>query len=92
MFSQNYQKNIKLILFFLLKDTRELVLDPTPFIKNSRIFRIPENAIGRSIWLRESTLEIMRGGFNKYARDSRKLYRLVTPRKVEIFHAIWHFH
>ena len=30
----------------------------------------------------------MRGGLNKYARDSRRLYRLVTPLKVEIFHSI----
>ena len=67
---------------------KRVSLDPTPFLKNSRIFRIPENAIGRSIWLRRKHVEIMRGGFNKYARDSRRLYRLVTPRKVEIFHAI----
>ena len=67
---------------------KRVSLDPTPFIKNSKIYRIPENTIGRSIWLRRKHVEIMRGGFNKYASDSRKLYRLVTPLKVEILHAI----
>ena len=67
---------------------KRVSLDPAPFIKNSRIYRIPENAKGRSIWLRRKHVEIMRGGLDKYARDSRRIYRLVTPLKVEIFHAI----
>lgn len=67
---------------------KRVTLDPSHHIKNSTILRIPTDSLRRSIWLRRKHVEVMRGGFNKYARDSRKTYRLVTPKKVEIFHAI----
>ena len=67
---------------------KRISLDPSLHVKNARILRIPIDSVRRSIWLRRKHVEVMRGGFNKYARDSRKTYRLVTPRKVEIFHAI----
>ena len=67
---------------------KRVTLDPSHYIKNSKIHRLPENSIRRSIWSRFKHVEVMRGGFNKYARDSRRCYRLVTPLKVEIFHAI----
>ena len=68
------------------KGHRRISLDPTSYIKNSAVIRLSVNHVRRSIWNRRKYVEIMRAGFNKFARDTRKTYRLHTPLKVEIFH------
>tara|TARA_Y100001978_G_scaffold147844_1_gene132924 strand:- start:262 stop:1629 length:1368 start_codon:yes stop_codon:yes gene_type:complete len=81
-------KKHKVDYFFPSVGHKRVTLDPTPYIKNARIFRLPENIIRKSIWSRKKHVDVMRGGFTKFARDTRRMYRLTIPRKVEIFHSI----
>jgi len=74
--------------FFPTVGHKRVTLDPSSYIENSKIFRLQENQVSKSIWSRRKHVDVMRGGFNKFARDMRRVYRLVTPRKVEIFHSI----
>ena len=66
---------------------KRISLDPSNYIKDSTIYRLPVNPVSRSIWSRRSHVEVMRGN-DQYAKDSRRTLRLVTPPKVEFFHRI----
>ena len=74
--------------FFPIVGHKRVTLDPSSHIKNSKIFRLHENKLGKSIWFRRKHIDVLRGGFNKFARDIRRVYRLIIPKKVEIFHSI----
>ena len=55
--------------FFPIVGHKRVTLDPSSHIKNSKIFRLHENKLGKSIWFRRKHIDVLRGGFNKFARD-----------------------
>jgi len=65
---------------------RRVTLDPSKYLKGSRIIRLSVDTENRSLWGRLAQVMVMRPRFDRESIDLRRTWRLVTTWKAEILH------